>query len=246
MNNQEILDLAKFYENKLPELNLEIKLPTGNEIAGWIDHTLLKPNATSTDINRLCAEATEYEFATVCVNPIYVAQCSKLLHGMKSKVCSVIGFPLGASTTNIKVQETKQAIEDGASEIDMVIDIGALKSGDYKKVLEEIIVINQALHSNASLKVIVENCFLDRKEKIISSILCKQAQVSFIKTSTGFGPSGATVEDVELMRRIVGADIGVKAAGGIRTYADAMAMIRAGATRIGASASVAILLEATD
>jgi len=244
MKNQEILKLAESLDCNLPPFKTNYELPMGNEIAAWIDHTLLKPNATIENINQLCGEAKENNFATVCVNPVYVSRCYDLLNGNSSKVCSVIGFPLGASTTEIKIKETIYAIQDGASEIDMVIDIGAMKSGDYQKVFGEIVEINNALAGKAILKVIVENCYLDRKEKIIASILCKQANVGFIKTSTGFGPSGATVQDVELMRRIVGPDIGVKAAGGIRTYADAMAMINAGANRIGASASLAILSEA--
>ena len=245
MKNQEILKLAEPLERDLPSFIVNYKPPEGIEIAAWIDHTLLKPNATIENINLLCREAKENNFATVCVNPVHVSRCHNLLQDSSSKICSVVGFPLGASTTRIKVKETIQAIHDGASEIDMVIDIGAMKYGDYQMVLEEIVEIKDALADKAILKVIVENCYLDRKEKIIASILCKQADVAFIKTSTGFGPSGATAEDVELMRRIVGPDIGVKAAGGIRSYADAMAMIKAGANRIGASASLSILSEAS-
>lgn len=244
MKNQEILRFAESLDRDLPPFKINYQIPKGIEIATWIDHTLLKPNATIENIEQLCREAKENNFATVCVNPVHVPLCHDLLQGSLSRVCSVIGFPLGASTTNIKVKETIQAIQDGASEIDMVIDIGAMKYGDYQKVFEEIVEIKNSLADKAILKVIVENCYLDRKEKIIASILCKQAGVAFIKTSTGFGPSGATVEDVELMRRIVGPDIGVKAAGGIRNYADTLAMIKAGANRIGASASLAILSEA--
>lgn len=244
MNIDLINRLADEYERELPPFVNENEPPKGAAIAGWIDHTILKADATKDMVMKLCDEARQYEFATVCVNPVHVSVCSSALRNAKSKVCSVIGFPLGTNTTKIKVLETQQALDDGASEIDMVINIGALKSGDIQFVLDEILAINEVTTKSGELKVIVENCYLSRREKILASIICREAGVGFIKTSTGFGPSGAMVEDVELMRRIVGPSIGVKAAGGIRTYADAMKMIAAGANRIGASASIAIVSEA--
>lgn len=244
MNTDQIDQLADEYERELPAFVNENVPPIGAEIAGWIDHTILKADATNAMITRLCDEAKQYEFATVCVNPVNVSVCSSALRNAKSKVCSVIGFPLGTNTTKIKVLETQQALDDGASEIDMVINIGALRSGEIQFVMDEILAINEATIKTGILKVIVENCYLSRREKILASIICREAEVGFIKTSTGFGPSGALVEDVELMRRIVGPKIGVKAAGGIRTYEVAMKMITAGANRIGASASIAIVNEA--
>lgn len=236
--------LADEYMNELPAFVFDTPMPKGAEIAGWIDHTILKAEATNEQITKLCVEARENDFATVCVNPVNVKLCADHLAGAKSKVCSVIGFPLGASSTKVKVFETRQAIEDGASEIDMVINIGALRSGKLNFVFDEIAAINDAATNGGSLKVIVENCYLDQRQKILAAIMCRQADVAFIKTSTGFGPTGATTVDVEMMRRIVGPKIGVKAAGGIRTYADAVNMIKAGANRLGASASIAILAEA--
>lgn len=244
MNEKQFNQLADQYLSELPPFVFNTPMPKGNEIASWIDHTILKADATSDQILKLCLEARENDFATVCVNPVNVKACARELAGAKSKVCSVIGFPLGAATTKVKVFETRQAIEEGASEIDMVINIGALRSGELDYVFDEISAINDAATSGGSLKVIVENCYLDQRQKILAAIMCRQAKVAFIKTSTGFGPSGATAADVEMMRRIVGPEMGVKAAGGIRTYSDAVTMIQAGANRLGASASLAILAEA--
>lgn len=244
MNDKQFNELADEYLKALPAFLFNTPAPKGAEIAGWIDHTILKADATNEQIAILCDEARANDFATVCVNPTHVKLCAEKLAGAKSKVCSVIGFPLGASPTKVKVCETRDAIENGASEIDMVINIGALRSGSLGLVFDEIVAINEAAIKGGSLKVIVENCYLTRREKILAAIMCREAKVAFIKTSTGFGPSGATAEDVELMRRIVGPEMGVKAAGGIRTYTDAMTMIKAGANRLGASASLAILAEA--
>ncbi len=210
-------------------------------IAGLIDHTALKPDTTEEQIRILCNEAIEYGFASVCVNPCYVKLCSELLKNSSTiKVCTVIGFPLGATTTAAKVAEAKEAIENGANEIDMVINVGALKSGDTGFVKEDIAAVVQAAKGKALVKVILETCLLTEEEKIICCKLCKEAKADFVKTSTGFSTGGATVEDIRLMRSIVKPSLGVKASGGIRDYETAKAMVEAGASRIGASASVAI------
>lgn len=221
-------------------------LPSG--IAGMIDHTLLSPQATPDQIRKLCEEAKTYNFATVCVNPCYVKLCSQLLRGTPVKVCSVVGFPFGASTPEIKALETRKAIRDGAREIDMVINIGALKAGDDDTVLKDIMAVTEACRDGGAIsKVIIEAAMLTDEEKIRACQLAKKARADFVKTSTGYGPGGATVHDVALMSEVVrGTKIGVKAAGGIRSYADAQKMIKAGATRIGASAGVKITQEAKE
>ncbi len=211
-------------------------------LAGFIDHTLLKPDAARADIDRLCAEAAEHGFATVCVNPCWVARCADALRGSAVGVCSVVGFPLGANTPSIKAAETRQALADGATEIDMVINVGALKSGDVEWVERDIAgVVAACRTAGAVSKVILEMAYLDESEKVTGCILAKAAGAGFVKTSTGFGPGGATVADVQLMRRVVGPEMGVKAAGGVRDVTVAKAMIDAGATRVGASAGVAIV-----
>jgi len=208
--------------------------------ANYIDHTLLKPNATEAEIHELCTQAAANHFASVCVNPSYVALCAKLLKGTGVMVCTVVGFPLGATTTATKVFETREAIANGADEIDMVIQIGRLKSGDFEYVCNDIRAVAQASQGR-TMKVILETTMLTDDEKVAGCILSKAAGASFVKTSTGFGGGGATAEDVALMRRIVGAELGVKASGGIRSCADAEKMVAAGANRLGASASVAII-----
>ena len=219
--------------------------PTDGRLADMIDHTLLKPQATHDQIAQLCYEARKYGFASVCVNPTNVALCAELLKDSGVPVCTVVGFPLGATPTEVKVFETQQAVREGASEVDMVVNVGALKSKDYELVERDIASIARATHAgNAILKVIIEAALLTDDEKVIACQLAKVAGADFVKTSTGFGPGGATLEDVSLMRRVVGPTMGVKAAGGIRTYADAQKMIAAGASRIGASASVKIMQEA--
>jgi deoxyribose-phosphate aldolase len=216
--------------------------PTDKSLAHTIDHTLLKPDATQDQIAQLCFEARKFGFASVCVNPAHVKLCADLLKGSGVPVCATIGFPLGATPTDVKVFEAQQALRDGAGELDMVINVGAVKSRDYELVRGDIAAVARACHAaNAILKVIIEAAFLTDEEKVIACQLAKVAGADFVKTSTGFGPSGATPEDVALMRRVVGPSMGVKAAGGIRTYADAQKMIAAGATRIGASASVKII-----
>lgn len=220
-------------------------VPRDKEIAGLIDHTLLKPDATPAEIAQLCFEARKYGFASVCVNPTHVRLCAQLLEGSQVKVCTVIGFPLGATPPEVKVFEAIDSIENGATEIDMVINIGALKSGDLTMVAQDIRGVVKACHErNVLVKVILETSLLTDEEKIAGSLLAKEAGADYVKTSTGFGPGGATVEDVALMRRAVGPQMGVKAAGGIRSYAEAEDMVEAGATRIGASAGVRIVSEA--
>ncbi len=209
-------------------------------IGSFIDHTLLKPEATETQIIQLCKEAKEYNFASVCVNPSWVPLCAKLLKGSSVMVCTVIGFPLGATSSESKAYETKKAIADGANEIDMVINVGALKSKDYQKVENDIRAVVEACNGT-TLKVILETGLLTDEEKIKASELSVKAGANFVKTSTGFGPGGATEADIALMRKVVGPDLGVKASGGIRDTETTLKMLKAGATRIGASASIAIV-----
>lgn len=214
-------------------------------LAKMIDHTLLKADATKDQIVALCQQAYEYSFASVCVNPSNAALCHDLLKKTDVKVCSVIGFPLGATLSEVKAYEAERTIAAGAAEIDMVINIGALKTKDYELVHRDIAAVAQVCHANAAiLKVIIETALLTDEEKIAACLLAQEAAADFVKTSTGFGPSGAKAEDVSLMRRAIGPKMGIKAAGGIHSYQDAMTMIRAGATRIGASAGVKIVQEA--
>jgi deoxyribose-phosphate aldolase len=209
-----------------------------------IDHTLLKADASEDQIRQLCDEAVEYKFYTVCVNPYYVKLCAQLLGGTDSLVCSVVGFPLGATLTEVKVFETQRVLRDGASEVDMVMNIGALKSDQMDVVREDMAKVADTCHQGeAILKVIIEAALLTDEEKETACQTAVDAGADFVKTSTGFGPGGASIEDVALMRHVVGPDIGVKAAGGIHTYAQAQQMIAAGATRIGASAGVKIVKE---
>jgi deoxyribose-phosphate aldolase len=217
-------------------------IPEDKSLAGMIDHTMLKPDATADKIAQLCFEAKKYHFASVCVNPANVKLCAELLHNTDVKVCSVIGFPLGATSTEVKVFETKNAIQNGATEIDMVINIGALKAGDNETVAKDINEIAKACHANgAILKVIIEAALLTDEEKVVVCLLAKEAGADFVKTSTGFSSGGATLHDVALMRKTVGPNLGVKAAGGIHTHEEAEQMIAAGATRIGASAGIKII-----
>jgi deoxyribose-phosphate aldolase len=213
-------------------------------VSGMIDHTLLKADASRAEIETLCREAAEFQFATVCVNPAWVALAASRLRGTGVGVCSVVGFPLGATTADVKQYETRRAIFDGATEIDMVINVGALKSGDLRTVERDIeAVVDPCRQCGIISKVIIEAALLTDEEKITASTLSKAAGADFVKTSTGFGPGGATVADVALMRRVVGADMGVKAAGGVRDLEGLKAMVAAGATRVGASAGVKIVQE---
>ncbi len=214
------------------------------DVARMIDHTILKPNATEEQLRQLCSEAREFGFATVCVNPTWVPLCAELLRESPVKVCTVIGFPLGATLPEVKAFESQRCANLGATELDMVINIGALKARQYDFVRDDIAAVVNAAHSSgATVKVIIETAYLTDEEKIGACVLAKIAGADYVKTSTGFAATGATAEDIALMRRVVGPRIGVKAAGGIRTAKDAKAMIAAGATRIGASASVKILDE---
>ncbi len=219
--------------------------PVANDLSKFIDHTLLKPDASEAQIRRLCEEAGQFRFATVCVNPTWVRLCARLLRGTGVGVCTVAGFPLGATPADVKSYEARRAVFDGAAEVDMVINIGLLKSGRDGLVLDDIYQVANAVHDGCGrLKVIIETALLTDEEKVKACTLAKQAGADYVKTSTGFGPGGATAQDVALMRRIVGKDVGVKAAGGIRDLASAQQMIAAGATRVGASAGVKIAQEA--
>ncbi len=228
---------SSFIENFiLPDLN-------GKQLAKTIDHTLLKPEASIDEIKKLCDEAKRFEFASVCVNPCWVEYCFDQLKETNVKVCTVVGFPLGANTTSTKVQEAESAIVNGAEEIDMVINIGQLKSKNYQYVFDEIKQLSQTAKKNlALLKVILETCLLTDEEKIVASILSKEAGADFIKTSTGFSKGGATLYDVALMKFSVEDKIKVKASGGVRSKEDALKMIAAGAGRIGTSSGVKIIL----
>jgi deoxyribose-phosphate aldolase len=215
--------------------------PAPSEMRKYIDHTLLKPEATIEQIDKLIEEAKQYGFYSVCVNSSWVTYCAKKLRGTGVKVAAVVGFPLGAMDPRSKSFETRGAVENGASEIDMVINVGALKSGDYKLVEEDIRWVLRACRGTTVLKCIIETSLLTDEEKVIVCETAKRVGAHFVKTSTGFSKGGATVEDVALMRRTVGPDMGVKASGGVRSYQDAVAMIQAGATRLGTSSGVAIV-----
>lgn len=242
---RQILALAETYEQALPPAPVQLTPPSGDMLAGWIDHTLLKPEATAGQIKTLCAEARQYGFATVCINPVYVPLAANLLVGSDTGVCSVISFPLGAQSPDFKAAEAAFVIDAGATEVDMVINIGALKGEDFSLAFADVEAVVERAHARGALvKVILENALLTRREKIIACLLCREGGADFVKTSTGFSTGGATAEDVDLMRRVVGAEMGVKAAGGIRTWEDAKHMIAAGANRLGASAGVNILAEA--
>lgn len=209
-------------------------------ISFYIDHTILKPDAKRSDIEKICKEAMQYSFASVCVNSCYVSLVRNLLKDSKVKVCTVIGFPLGACSTEAKVCETQKALLDGANEFDMVINVGALKSGEYEFVLNDIKEVVETVGNKGIVKVIIETCLLTEEEKTKACQIAKTAGAHFVKTSTGFSTGGATTEDIKLMRSVVRNEMGVKASGGIRDYKTAMEMISAGANRIGASASVSI------
>lgn len=211
-----------------------------NKLAKMIDHTILKADASKEAVTIICKEALEYNFASVCINPSNIELAAELLKGSDVKVCTVIGFPLGASTKEVKAFETKDAIEKGAHEVDMVINIGKLKDKEYDYVKADIEAVVNAAKGKALTKVIIETCLLTDEEKVIACKLSKEAGADFVKTSTGFSTGGATPEDVKLMRETVGPDMGVKASGAVRSSKDAMAVIENGATRIGASASIAI------
>ena len=213
------------------------------DYAKMIDHTLLKPEATKEQVKNLCEEAVQYGFHSVCVNSSFVYYCAELLKDSDVKVCTVIGFPLGAMSTAGKAAEAQAAVADGAEELDMVIQVGMIKSGDWDYVKQDIASVVEAAGDKAVVKVILETCLLTDEEKRKACMICKEAGASFVKTSTGFSNGGATVKDVALMREAVGSDMGVKASGGIRSFQDARAMVEAGADRIGASSGIAIIRE---
>lgn len=215
--------------------------PARSDLAKYIDHTCLKPDATEKDIKKLCAEAREYGFASVCVNPSFIKLAAKELAGSEVKPCCVIGFPLGAHTTRAKVFEAKEAVKNGAKELDMVINIGAAKARKWKAVRKDIEAVVKAAGERAIVKVIIETSMLNDKEKVRACEEAKAASAAFVKTSTGFGGGGATASDIKLMRETVGAEMGVKASGGVRTTEQADELIAAGASRIGASAGLAII-----
>ena len=213
------------------------------DYAKMIDHTLLKPEATKEQVKNLCEEAVQYGFHSVCVNSSFVYYCAELLKDSDVKVCTVIGFPLGAMSTAGKAAEAQAAVADGAEELDMVIHVGMIKSGDWDYVKQDIASVVEAAGDKAVVKVILETCLLTDEEKRKACMICKEAGASFVKKSTGFSNGGATVKDVALMREAVGSDMGVKASGGIRSFQDARAMVEAGADRIGASSGIAIIRE---
>ena len=215
-----------------------IQINTPADLAPYIDHTLLKPDATEAQIRKLCEEAIQYGFCTVCVNSSWVDYCARKLRGTGVKVCAVVGFPLGATDSKTKAYETRNAIENGAAEIDTVINVGALRNSDLRTVEEDLRAVLRACRSTTTTKAIIETCLLSDEEKVIASQLVKKVGYDFVKTSTGFSTAGATAHDVALIRRTVGSKMGIKAAGGIRTYEDAILMIRSGATRLGCSSSV--------
>lgn len=231
-------DFSEF--KKLKKIS-KIKL-SSQDLAGMIDHTLLKPDATLSEIKQLCEEAIQHSFASVCVNPSYVDTCFNFIKSSNIKVCTVIGFPLGATTTQAKFLEAEEAIKNGAEELDMVINVGKLKDKDFQFVLDDLKSIADLSKKHlCTSKVILETCLLTDEEKVIACLIAKEAGLNFVKTSTGFSKSGATVHDVSLMKFVVGDKLHVKASGGIRSHDDAIAMIKAGATRLGASAGVIII-----
>jgi deoxyribose-phosphate aldolase len=215
--------------------------PVASELAKYIDHTLLKPEATEEQVDQLCDEAAKHHFYSVCVNSTWVERCARRLGGTGVKICAVVGFPLGAMDSRAKAFEARTAIANGASEIDMVMNVGAMKAKNLKLVREDMLAVRRACRTGIVLKVILETCMLTDEEKVLACQIAKDTDADFVKTSTGFNKAGATVADVALMRKTVGPKMGVKAAGGVRSYEDAIAMIRAGATRLGTSSGVLLV-----
>jgi len=212
-----------------------------SDLPKYIDHTLLKPEASEQQVATLCDEAAQYHFWSVCINSHWVEYCARRLGGTGVKTCAVVGFPLGAMDKRVKAFEARTAVANGASEIDMVMNVGAMKAKDYKTVREDMLAVRRACRAGILLKVIIETCLLTDEEKVLACQLARDIGADFVKTSTGFNKSGATAADIALMRRTVGSAMGVKASGGVRTFEDAVLMIQAGATRLGASASIAIV-----
>lgn len=240
----ETLDvISDSIDKHINEFNEDINGYNDFNISSMIDHTLLNADATIDDIKRLCNEAHKYKFYSVCVNPVYVTLCKELLYGTNIKICTVVGFPLGAQTSASKAFEAKDAESNGTDEIDMVINIGAVRDRKFEYVKEDITSVVNSTSKRVIIKVILENAYLTLEEKILCCLVSKHAGADFVKTSTGFGPSGATIKDVALMRYVVGNKMGVKAAGGIRDRLNIFKMIKAGANRIGTSSSVRIITE---
>jgi len=240
---ERLASISKAIHERMARSSQHIKEPDNIDIPSMIDHTLLNPKGTMDDIKRLCDEAVRYQFFSVCVNPFYISRCKELLHETRIKVCTVVGFPLGANMPDVKAFEAQHAESMGADEIDMVINIGALKERDLLLISEEIAGVVNATRKRTITKVILENAYLTLEEKIFGCLTAMKAGADFVKTSTGFAPSGATIKDVALMRYIVGEKLGVKAAGGIRDRKSVIRMIKAGANRIGTSSSVKIVTE---
>lgn len=242
ISDEKIIKILEDFSLYEKSLRISEKKISPNDLARMIDHTLLKPEASLNEIEQLCDEAIQYHFASVCVNPSYVNVCFDILKSSIVKVCTVIGFPLGATTTQSKFYEAEEAVKNGAEELDMVINIGRLKDKDYEYVLNDIKAITDlAKRHLCTFKVIIETCLLSDYEKVAACLLSKKAGADFVKTSTGFSKAGATVRDVSLMKFVIGEQMSVKASGGIRSYEDASAMISAGAARLGASAGVKII-----
>lgn len=241
---QEVMSLKNLSDSKKQESshkNNSKPTMSATELASYIDHTLLKPEATQDQFDKLCEEAVKYQFFSVCVNSGWVPYVTQKLRGTGIKICTVVGFPLGAMDWRSKAFEARNAIDAGANELDMVINIGALKSKDYKTVEEDIRAVKAVCHSNTKLKVIIETILLTDDEKVIACEISKKAEADFVKTSTGFSGGGATVADIMLMRRVVGPAMGVKASGGIRDFNQAVALIHAGANRLGCGSSIAVI-----
>jgi deoxyribose-phosphate aldolase len=241
------LSLAKTYEQALPTAPASdrLSMPSSLELAAMIDHTLLKPEATAAQVETLCQEAIMNGFASACIQPVYVPLVASLLQGYDVKVCTVIGFPLGSNLSQSKIDEASRCIQEGAVELDMVLWVGGMKNQAYAQVYEEIAGVTELAHeNNVLLKVILETSSLTQIEKIMACLICKDVGVDFVKTSTGFASGGATVQDVDLMHRVVGPQVRVKASGGIRSLKDVLSMIQAGASRLGTSSGVRIMDEA--
>jgi deoxyribose-phosphate aldolase len=238
---QEVVARLQISQNQPDSASPSSEAPLPSELARYIDHTLLKPEATEEQVDKLCEEAAKHHFYSVCVNSTWVERCARRLGGTGVKICAVVGFPLGAMDIRAKAFEARTAIANGASEIDMVMNVGAMKAKNFALVREDMLAVRRACRPGIVLKVILETCMLTDEEKVLACQIAKEVEADFVKTSTGFSRAGATVRDIALMRKTVGPKMGVKAAGGVRSYEDAVAMIRAGATRLGTSSGVLVV-----
>jgi deoxyribose-phosphate aldolase len=238
---QEVVARLQISQNRIGGASPSSEAPLPFELARYIDHTLLKPEATEEQVDKLCEEAAKHHFYSVCVNSTWVEHCARRLGGTGVKICAVVGFPLGAMDSRAKAFEARTAIANGASEIDMVMNVGAMKAKDFALVREDMLAVRRACRPGIVLKVILETCMLTDEEKVLACQIAKEVEADFVKTSTGFSRAGATVGDIALMRKTVGPKMGVKAAGGVHSYEDAVAMIRAGATRLGTSSGVLLV-----